>query len=111
MIPAAKAAASSGWARSGALAIQPITGNPASANSSAPSAPCSYQVCKNTLCACRLVAIGNGVPVGDLTPTRQRTFVSAETAVALFARAPRVAGKRFRRDVDTGVNQDPTPRA
>ena len=52
----------------------------------------------------------NGVPVGDLVPVRQRAFVPAETAVAAFARAPRVARARFRKDVDASIDQDPTPR-
>ena len=53
----------------------------------------------------------NGVPVGELTPWRQRTFVSAEAAVAAFAAAPRVARRRFRRDLDRLTDQDPVPRA
>ena len=52
----------------------------------------------------------NGVPVGELIPLRQRVFVPAETALAAFARAPRVAIGRFRRDVDAVIDQDPTPR-
>lgn len=57
------------------------------------------------------VVTRNGVPVGELTPVRQRTFVSAEAALAAFAGAPRIDVARFRRDVDAGVSQDPTPRA
>jgi antitoxin (DNA-binding transcriptional repressor) of toxin-antitoxin stability system len=56
------------------------------------------------------VVTRNGVPVGELIPVRQRAFVSAEAARAVFAGAPRVARARFRRDVDAAVNQDPTPR-
>jgi prevent-host-death family protein len=52
----------------------------------------------------------NGVPVGELVPIRRRMFVAAETAVAAFAGAPRVARKRFRKDVDRLIDQDPTPR-
>ena len=53
----------------------------------------------------------NGVPVGELTPVRQRAFVPAEAVLAAFAGAPRVAFGRFRKDVDALINQDPTPRA
>jgi prevent-host-death family protein len=56
------------------------------------------------------VVTRNGVPVGELVPLRQRVFVAAETAVAAFACAPRVAAARFRKDVDAVLNQDPTPR-
>ena len=52
----------------------------------------------------------NGVPVGELTPLRQRVFVPAEAALAAFAGAPRVAPRRFRKDVDAVIDQDPTPR-
>jgi len=57
------------------------------------------------------VVTRNGVPVGELIPLRQRQFVPAETAVAVFASAPRVVPARFRRDIDSLINQDPTPRA
>lgn len=53
----------------------------------------------------------NGVPVGELTPFRQRIFVPADAAVAAFAGAPRVALERFRKDIDNLIDQDPTPRA
>jgi antitoxin (DNA-binding transcriptional repressor) of toxin-antitoxin stability system len=52
----------------------------------------------------------NGVPVGELIPLRGRLFVPADTALAAFAGAPRVAGHRFRRDIDALIDQDPTPR-
>jgi antitoxin (DNA-binding transcriptional repressor) of toxin-antitoxin stability system len=52
----------------------------------------------------------NGVPVGELIPLRQRMFVPAETALAVFAGAPRVALGRFRKDIDALIDQDPTPR-
>jgi prevent-host-death family protein len=57
------------------------------------------------------VVTRNGVPVGELIPLRQRQFVPAETAVAVFAGAPRVALARFRKDIDSSINLDPTPRA
>lgn len=52
----------------------------------------------------------NGVPVGELIPWRQRRFVAAEAALAAFADAPRLAFRRFRKDVDAVIDQDPTPR-
>jgi prevent-host-death family protein len=57
------------------------------------------------------VVTRNGVPVGELMPLRQRQFVAAEAAVALFAGAPIVDRKRFRTDVDAVLDQQPTPRA
>ena len=56
------------------------------------------------------VVTRNGVPVGELIPLRQRQFVPAETVVEAFAGAPRIAARRFRRDVDAVIDQDPTPR-
>ena len=52
----------------------------------------------------------NGVPVGELIPIRQRMFVPVETVVAAFAGAPRVSPRRFRKDVNAVIDQDPTPR-
>jgi prevent-host-death family protein len=52
----------------------------------------------------------NGVPVGELVPVRPRVFVPAESIVAAFRMAPRISRKRFRRDVDAALDQDPTPR-
>jgi antitoxin (DNA-binding transcriptional repressor) of toxin-antitoxin stability system len=52
----------------------------------------------------------SGVPVGELTPLRRRLFVPADAAVEAFAGAPRVVRRRFRKDVDALINQDPTPR-
>jgi prevent-host-death family protein len=56
------------------------------------------------------VVTRNGVPVGELTPLRQRQFVRAEAAVALFAGAPVLDRRRFRADVDSVVDQQPRPR-
>jgi antitoxin (DNA-binding transcriptional repressor) of toxin-antitoxin stability system len=56
------------------------------------------------------VVTRNGVPVGELTPLRQRRFVNADAAVALFAGAPAVDAGRFRADIDAMVDQDPRPR-
>jgi len=57
------------------------------------------------------VVTRNGVPVGELTPLRQRQFVAADAAVAVFAGAPVVELDRFRADVDALVDQDAAPRA
>ena len=53
----------------------------------------------------------NGVPVGELTPLRQRHFVSAAAVVAVFAGAPTIELERFRADLDALLDQDATPRA
>jgi antitoxin (DNA-binding transcriptional repressor) of toxin-antitoxin stability system len=52
----------------------------------------------------------NGVPVGELIPLRQRMFVPTDSALAAFVGAPRVALRRFRKDVDAVIDQDATPR-
>ena len=57
------------------------------------------------------VVTRNGVPVGELTPLRQKRFVRADVAVAHFAGAPSIDAKRFRKDIDAFVDEDPTPRA
>jgi antitoxin (DNA-binding transcriptional repressor) of toxin-antitoxin stability system len=51
------------------------------------------------------VVTRNGRPVGELVPLRQRAFVPAEFAHAVFAGAPPVAPRRFRRDVDAFIDQ------
>lgn len=56
------------------------------------------------------VVTRNGVPVGELTPLRERMFVSAEAAVEAFSGAPEVEFDRFRKDVDWLIDQDPSPR-
>jgi antitoxin (DNA-binding transcriptional repressor) of toxin-antitoxin stability system len=56
------------------------------------------------------VVTRNGVPVGELTPIRQRRFVSAETATAVFAGGPVVDGEQFRADVDAVLDQEPRAR-
>lgn len=56
------------------------------------------------------VVTRNGVPVGELTPLRQREFVSAEAAAAVFAGAPEIEAERFRADIDDFLDQDATPR-
>jgi prevent-host-death family protein len=56
------------------------------------------------------VVTRNGVPVGELIPLRQRQFVTADTAVAVFAGAPPVELGQFRSDVDALLDQNPAPR-
>ena len=56
------------------------------------------------------VVTRNGVPVGELVPLRPRLFVAAEAVAAAFKGAPRISGRRFRKDVDALLDQDPTPR-
>jgi antitoxin (DNA-binding transcriptional repressor) of toxin-antitoxin stability system len=53
----------------------------------------------------------NGVPVGELRPVPRRAFVPAAEVRAAFGTAPAIDGRRFRRDVDALVDQDPSPRA
>lgn len=57
------------------------------------------------------VVTRNGVPVGELTPLRQRQFVSADAAVAVFTGAPAVELDRFRTDVDAVADQAAAPHA
>jgi antitoxin (DNA-binding transcriptional repressor) of toxin-antitoxin stability system len=52
----------------------------------------------------------NGVPVGELVPVTPRVFVPADVVSAAYRRAPRISRARFRRDVDSAIDQDPTPR-
>ncbi|HEY7449457.1 MAG TPA: hypothetical protein VH702_14980 [Vicinamibacterales bacterium] len=56
------------------------------------------------------VVTRNGVPVGELSPLRQRVFVPSDAVRAAFVGAPRIARARFRRDVDAVIDQDATPR-
>ena len=52
----------------------------------------------------------NGVPVGELVPVRPRVFVAAEAVAAAYRRAPRIAYRRVRKELDSTIDQDPTPR-
>ncbi len=52
----------------------------------------------------------NGVPVGELFPVRPRVFVAAEAVAAAYRRAPRSPYRRLRKDLDSTIDQDPTPR-
>ncbi len=57
------------------------------------------------------VVTRNGVPVGELTPIRRRTFVSAEALRKVLAGAPRLDRTRFREDIDRVIDQGVRPRA
>lgn len=52
----------------------------------------------------------NGVPVGELVPLRPRVFVAAEAVAAAYRHAPRVAYRRLRKNLDSMIDQDPSPR-
>jgi prevent-host-death family protein len=58
----------------------------------------------------RFVVTRNGVPVAELTPVGPSRFVSVAAALATFRGAPPLDTKRFRRDVDAALDQDPSPR-
>jgi prevent-host-death family protein len=53
----------------------------------------------------------NGVPVGELSPTRPRQVVDRDAVLAVFTGAPPVDHTRFREDLDSLIEQDPAPRA
>jgi hypothetical protein len=52
----------------------------------------------------------NGVPVGELSPVRQRVFVPSDAAHEAFTGAPRLSLRRLRRDLDALIDQAATPR-
>jgi hypothetical protein len=49
----------------------------------------------------------DGGPVGEIRPLPRRQFVPAADVLAAFISAPRLDGKRFRRDLDAVIDQDP----
>jgi antitoxin (DNA-binding transcriptional repressor) of toxin-antitoxin stability system len=57
------------------------------------------------------VVTRNGVPVGELTPLRERRFVAAEALAEIFAGAALIDHARFATDVDAVIDQSPEPRA
>lgn len=59
----------------------------------------------------KFVVTRNGVPVGELTPLRQRQFVAADAVVAVFAGAAEIEPKRFRFDLDALLDQGAGPLA
>ncbi|WFE47164.1 type II toxin-antitoxin system prevent-host-death family antitoxin [Verrucosispora sp. WMMD1129] len=48
----------------------------------------------------------NGTPIGKLIPLRRRTYVPRAEVMAAFATAPVLNVERFRRDLDSAVDQD-----
>ncbi|MEG3637564.1 type II toxin-antitoxin system Phd/YefM family antitoxin [Micromonospora palythoicola] len=48
----------------------------------------------------------NGTPIGKLIPLRRRTYVPRAEVMAAFATAPTLDAGRFRRDLDSAVDQD-----
>jgi prevent-host-death family protein len=52
----------------------------------------------------------NGVPVGELVPIKPRVFVPVEAVTAAYRGAARLTYTRVRKDLDSTINQDPTPR-
>jgi antitoxin (DNA-binding transcriptional repressor) of toxin-antitoxin stability system len=56
------------------------------------------------------VVTRGGITVGELIPTAPRPFVRAAEAKAAFAGLPHIDFSRFRRDVDSVLDQDPDPR-
>ena len=57
------------------------------------------------------VVTRNGVAVGELRPVRRRRFVRASMVADAFTGAAPIDAARFRRDVDSVLDQDLTPRA
>ena len=52
-----------------------------------------------------------GKPVGELSPLRRQRFVSADTVLGLFHRAPPIDAERFRADLDRIADAGVDPRA
>lgn len=57
------------------------------------------------------VVTSNGRPVAELRPFRTRRFVSTDVAQAAMRGVGPIDFKQFRADVDSILDQDPTPRA
>lgn len=58
-----------------------------------------------------LIVTRNGVPVGELTPIRRRRLATRAAVLAGFGSAAPIDAERFRDDLDSIADQDPTPRA
>jgi antitoxin (DNA-binding transcriptional repressor) of toxin-antitoxin stability system len=56
------------------------------------------------------VVTRNGVPVGELTPVGRPRFVAAGTLLEALAGAPHLDPVRFRKDLDSVIDQDVRPR-
>jgi len=56
------------------------------------------------------VVTRNGVPVGELSPSRPRRLVSADAVLAVYRAAPVIDRLRFEADIDAVLDHDPAPR-
>ena len=56
------------------------------------------------------VVTRNGTEVGELRPVERRRFVPVDVVKGAFRGAPPVDLNRLRDDLDTVLDQDPTPR-
>lgn len=56
------------------------------------------------------VVTRNGAPVGELSPVRRRQFVPVAVALEAFGGAAAIDSDRFRRDVDSVLDQSIVPR-
>lgn len=52
----------------------------------------------------------NGIPVAELTPVLSRRYVNREAVLRTLLDTRSIDPIRFRKDVDRGIGQDPTPR-
>ena len=57
------------------------------------------------------IVTSNGRPVGELSPLHRPRFVSSISAAAMFASAPPIDAKKFRKDIDSVIDQGISPRA
>jgi prevent-host-death family protein len=57
------------------------------------------------------IVTSNGRPVGELNPLHRPRFVSSIAAAAMFSSAPPIDAKKFRKDIDSVVDQEVLPRA
>ena len=56
------------------------------------------------------IITSNGRPVGELNPLNRPRFASSLAATAMFESAPTIDSKKFRKDIDSGVDQEVLPR-
>jgi antitoxin (DNA-binding transcriptional repressor) of toxin-antitoxin stability system len=57
------------------------------------------------------VVTRNSAAVGELVPLGRRRFVQTARVTEAFAGAPEVDPQRLRTDLDSVIDQDPSPRA
>ena len=56
------------------------------------------------------IITSNGRPVGELNPLNRLRFASSLAATAMFEPAPTIDSKKYRKDIDSGVNLEVLPR-